>query len=81
VPLPLLESFGCPNNLATERAEAERIEEAALADLTGVGDPFAGPRLRALVQEDDSGAVDNVGLDPSDVQNFLNFRDPYHIMV
>jgi len=81
VPLPLLESLGCPNNLATERAEAERIEEAALADLTGVGDPFAGPRLRALVQEDDSGAVDNVGLDPSDVQNFLNLRDPYHIMV
>jgi hypothetical protein len=50
--------------LATERAEADIVKEAALADLTGVGDAFAGPRLRALVQEDDPGAGDNVGLDP-----------------
>lgn len=58
--------------LAVERAEAEGIEEAALADFAGVGDAFAGPRLRPFVQEDDSSAVDNVGLNAGDVQNFLN---------
>jgi hypothetical protein len=67
--------------LATERAEAEGVKEAALTDLTGVGDAFAGPRLRALVQEHDPGTVYNVGLDACNVQNFLNLRDPYHIMV
>lgn len=67
--------------LATERTEAERVQETALADLAGVGHAFAGPRLRALVQKDDSGTVDNVGLDSGDVQNLLNLRDPYHIVV
>lgn len=69
------------NYLAAERAEAEGIEEAALADFAGVGDAFAGPRLRPFVQEDDSSAVDNVGLNAGDVQNFLNLWYSYHIVV
>jgi len=67
--------------LAAKRAESERIEEAAFADFTGVGDAFAGPRLRAFVQEYDSGAVNNVGLDAGNVEDFLNLRYPYHIVV
>lgn len=79
--LLLLEILRGTHNLATEGAEFEGVEEASLADFTGIGDTFARPRLRPLVQEDHSGAVDNVGLDSTDVQNFLNLRDPYHIMV
>lgn len=67
--------------LAAKRAESERIEEAAFADFTGVGDAFAGPRLRAFIQEYDSGAVNNVGLDAGNVEDFLNLRYPYDIVV
>lgn len=67
--------------LAAKGTEAEWIEEATLADLAGVGDSFSRPRLRAFIQEDDSCAVDNVGLDTGDVQHFLNLRNPDHIMV
>lgn len=58
--------------LATKGAESERVKEASFADFTGIGDTFTRPRLRPLVQEDHSGTVDNVGLDSTDVQNFLN---------
>lgn len=67
--------------LTAKRAEAEGIEKAALADLAGVGDAFPWPRLWPLVQENDPGAVDNVGLDSTYVQHLLYLRHPYHIMV
>lgn len=79
--LLLLEILRCSHNLAAERAEAEGVKEAALAYFAGVGDAFSGPRLRTFVQEHNSGAVDNVGLDSSDVQHFLYLRNPNHIMV
>ena len=50
--------------LATKRTEAEGIKEATLADLAGIGDTFARPRLWPLVQENNPGTVDNVGLNP-----------------
>lgn len=67
--------------LATKGAESEGVEETTLADFTGVGDAFTRPRLRPFVQEDDSGTVDNVGLNTTDVQHLLNLRNPDHIMV
>lgn len=79
--LLLLEILRCSHNLAAERAEAEGVKEAALAYFAGVGDAFSGPRLRTFVQEHNSGAVDNVGLDSTDVQHFLYLRNPNHIMV
>lgn len=77
----LLEILGRPSNLATKRAELEGIEEAALADLTGVGDAFARPGLWPLVQENNLSAVDYVCLDGADVQVLLNFGDSDNIMV
>lgn len=79
--LLLLEIRWRTHNLAAKGTEAEWIEEATLADLAGVGDSFSRPRLRAFIQEDDSCAVDNVGLDTGDIQHFLNLRNPDHIMV
>jgi hypothetical protein len=79
--LLLLEILRGSDNLATKGAESEGVKKATLADFAGVGDPFAGPRLRPFVQENDSGAVDNVGLDATDVQHFLNLRNPNHVMV
>jgi predicted dehydrogenase len=67
--------------LAAEGAEAEGVEEAALADLAGVGDALAGPRLRALVQEHHARAVDDVGLHAGDIQHLLNLRHPDHVVV
>ena len=77
----ILEKIVGVKYLATERAKAKWVKEAALADLTCVGDTFARPWLRAFVQEHNPGTVDNVGLDSCNVQNFLNLRDPNHIMV
>lgn len=71
----------CCSYLATKRAESEGIKEAALTDFTGVGDSFARPRLRPLIQENNSSTVDNVGLDSTDVQMLLNLIHPNHIMV
>lgn len=48
--------------LATERAEAEGVKEAALADFAGVGDTFARPRLWPFVEEHHLCTVDNIGL-------------------
>lgn len=69
------------SNLAAKRAEAEGIEEAAIADLAGVGDAFARPRLRPLVQENNLSAVDYVCLNRAYVQKLLNFIHPNNIMV
>lgn len=67
--------------LATKRAESERIEEATVTDLTGIGDTLTRPRLWSLIQEYNSCTVYNVRLDPTYVHIFLNLRYPYHIMV
>jgi hypothetical protein len=67
--------------LASKRAEAERIKEAALTDMASVGNTFTRPRLRPLIQEHNFCTVDDVGLDLCYVQVFLNFRHPNHIMV
>lgn len=48
--------------LAAKRAESEGVKEAPFTDLTGVGDTLPRPGLRPLVDEDNSGTVDNVGL-------------------
>lgn len=69
------------NYLATKRTEAEGIKEAALADLAGIGDTFARPRLRPFIQEHNPRTVYNVCLNPCYVYEFLNLRNPYHIMV
>uniref|UniRef100_A0A8R7UXX2 Uncharacterized protein n=1 Tax=Triticum urartu TaxID=4572 RepID=A0A8R7UXX2_TRIUA len=66
---------------ASEGAEAEGVEEAALADLAGVGDPLARPRLRALVEEHHARAVDDVRLHAGDVQHPLYLRRPDHVVV
>ena len=68
-------------NLAAEGAEGEGIEEAAFADLASVGHSLPRPRLRAFVQEHDSGAVDDVGLNAGDVEKFLNLGNPNHVVV
>jgi hypothetical protein len=67
--------------LAPEGAEAEGVEEAALADLAGVGDALAWPLLRALVQEHHARAVDDVRLHAGDVQHLLDLRHPDHVVV
>lgn len=69
------------SNLAAKRAEAEGVEEAAIADLAGVGDALARPRLRPFVQENNLSAVDYVCLNRAYVQELLNFIHPYYIMV
>uniref|UniRef100_A0A0E0CU91 Uncharacterized protein n=1 Tax=Oryza meridionalis TaxID=40149 RepID=A0A0E0CU91_9ORYZ len=71
----------CVRYLASEGAEAEGVEEAALADLAGVGDALAGPRLGALVEEHDARAVDDVRLHAGDVQHLLYLRHPDHVVV
>ena len=58
--------------LAAEGAEAEGVEEAAVADLAGVGDALAGPGLGPLVEKHHAGAVDDVGLHAADVQHLLD---------
>lgn len=70
-----------PNNLASEGAETERVEETSFADLAGVDDALARPRLGPLVEEDDASAVDDVSLHGADVQYLLYFRNPYDIVV
>ena len=71
----------CWNYLAAERAEAEGVEEAAIAYLAGVGDAFSGAGLRALVQEHNLSAVDYVCLNTAYVQVLLNFIHSDHIVV
>ena len=68
-------------DLAAKGTESEGVEEAAITDAAGVGDSFAGPGLRALVEEHNLSAVYDVGLHPCYVQILLNLTHPYHIMV
>lgn len=67
--------------LAAKGAESEGVKEAAMTDMAGIGDSFAGPGLRAMVKEHNLGAVYYVGLNPCYVQILLNLTHPYHIMV
>lgn len=67
--------------LAAERAESERIQEASIADLADVRDAFPRPRLRPLIQKHNPRAVDDVGLDATNIQNSLYLRNPNHIVV
>ena len=67
--------------LATKRTETVWIKKATLTDFTSVGDSFTRPWLRPLIQENNPCTVDNVGLDPCNVQNLLNLVHPNHIMV
>lgn len=53
--------------LATEGAKAEGVRETPAAYLAGVGDAFSRARLRAGVQEDNLGTVDNISLNKRDV--------------
>lgn len=68
-------------DLAAEGAEAEGVDEAPLANLAGVGDALARPGLRPLVEEDDSGAIDDVGVDTAYIQHLLYLRNSYYIVV
>lgn len=67
--------------LATQRTEPIRIKQASVADLARVGHTLSRPWLRPFVEENNSSTVDNVGLNPSNVQKLLNLRYPDHIMV
>lgn len=70
-------------DLAANGAECEGVEEAAIADAAGIGGSFSRARLRAaaLIQEYNFGAVDNVGLNPGDIQVFLDFPHSNYIMI
>lgn len=59
----------------------EGVKEAPVTNAAGVGDAFAGPRLRTVVQKHNLGAIDDVCLNPGNVQILLNLANPYHIMV
>lgn len=67
--------------LAAKGAESEGIKEAALANKTSICDAFTRPGLRSFVQEDNSCAVYDVGLNSCYIQVLLNLRDPDHIVV
>lgn len=69
------------SQLAANGTEPEGIQEAAAADLTGVGDALSRPRLWPLVEEDDFGAVDDVSLDVRNVYKFRHLRHPDHIVI
>jgi len=81
---------GAADDLASEGAEAEVVEEAAGADLAEVGGRRRGLAtaaaswlllLRPLVEEDDAGAVDDVGLHAGDVHEALDVGDPDDVVV
>ncbi|KAL3837943.1 hypothetical protein ACJIZ3_022534 [Penstemon smallii] len=69
-----------PRDLATEGAESEGVEEAAIAYTAGVCNAFSGPRLWPLIEKHDFCTVDNVGLYPCYIQIFLNFTNPDYVM-
>lgn len=69
-------------HLTTQRAESKWVQEASATDFTNVGDSFDSSfRLRPLIQEQNSGTVYHIGLNPTDVQNLLYLRNSHHIMV
>lgn len=69
-------------HLTTQRAESKWVQEASATDFTNVGDSFDSSFwLRPLIQEQNSGTVYHIGLNPTDVQNLLYLRNSHHIMV
>uniref|UniRef100_A0A804LNN7 Uncharacterized protein n=1 Tax=Zea mays TaxID=4577 RepID=A0A804LNN7_MAIZE len=77
---------GAAHDLASEGAEAEVVEEAAGAHLAEVGGRRRGLASRPLllgplVEEDDAGAVDDVGLHPGDVHEALDVGHPDDVVV
>jgi hypothetical protein len=88
-PVPGLRGVGgAADDLAPEGAEAEVVEEAAGADLAEVGGGGGGLAaapglllLGPLVEEDDAGAVDDVGLHAGDVHEALDVGDPDDVVV
>lgn len=54
--------------LATELPEAEGVEEAALAELAGVGVALAVPQLRTHVEEHHARTLKDEGLHAGDIQ-------------
>lgn len=67
--------------LTTKWTESEGIKKAAGAYLTSVGDPFTRPRLGALIEEDNLGTVDDVGLNTWYVYVLLYLIYPYYVVV
>ena len=49
--------------------------------MAGIGESSGGSGLGALIEEDDAGAVDDVGLHGGDIQDLLRLRNPYHVVV
>lgn len=56
-----------PITLATELPEAEGVEEAALAELAGVGVALAVPQLRTHVEEHHARTLKDEGLHAGDI--------------
>lgn len=69
------------SNLATKRTESEGIKEASTTNLTSVGDPLSRPWLGPLVEEDNLGAIDDVGLYARYVYELLYLTNSHHVMV
>jgi hypothetical protein len=77
---------GAAHDLASEGAEAEVVEEAAGAHLAEVGGRRRGLASRPLllgplVEEEDAGAVDDVGLHAGDVHEALDVGHPDDVVV
>jgi hypothetical protein len=75
-------------HLASERAEAEGVEQRAAADLAVVGGRgglargrAGAARLGPLVEEEHPGAVDDVGLHAGDVEHVLHLRHADDVVV
>ncbi|KAG6476390.1 hypothetical protein ZIOFF_065630 [Zingiber officinale] len=62
-------------------SRTEGIDKVMVADLTNSGDALVGPRLEALVEEDDAGVVDEVGLHAGEVEHLLDLQHSNHVVV
>jgi len=76
------------DDLASEGAEAEGVEQRAAADLAVVGGSgglarggAGAARLGTLVEEEHPGAVDDVGLHAGDVEDVLHLGHADHVVV
>jgi hypothetical protein len=69
------------SQLTTKGTEAERVQQAALTRLAGVGDAFGRSWLRPFIQKHYARAVDDVSLHACDVQHLLDLGNSDHIVV
>lgn len=67
--------------LTTKGTEPERVQQAALTRLAGVGDAFGRSWLRPFIQKHYARAVDDVSLHACDVQHLLDLGNSDHIVV